>query len=144
MIGYENQQAHGVLIELMRDTDDQVRDWATVALGTQCETDSPAIRDALADRLTDTDDDTRCEALVGLARRGDRRVLPDLQKELACESVSTLAIEAAALIGEPRLITELIALRERWNGDKDLLEQAIRACSPDPLLAPSSTCGEVG
>jgi HEAT repeat protein len=131
LMGYENQQAHSVLIELMRDTDDQVRDWATFALGTQCETDSPAIHDALADRLTDADDAVRCEAMVGLARRADRRVLTALHEELARRSVSTLAIEAATLICEPQLITELIALRERWDGDKDILEQAIRACSPN-------------
>lgn len=98
MMGYENQEAHGVLIELTRDADAQVRDWAAFALGTQCETDTPAIRDALADRGADTDDETRCETLVRLARRGDRRVLTALHEELACQSVSTLVIEAAALI----------------------------------------------
>ena len=144
LTGYENQEAHGVLIELTRDADAQVRDWAVFALGTQCETDTPAIRDALADRLLDTDDETRWEALVGLARRGDRRVLTALHRELAYQSVSPLVIEAAALICEPQLIAELIALRGRWDGDKDMLEQAIMACSPNPDLASSFMCDEVG
>lgn len=83
-------------------------------------------------------------ALSEPARRGDPRVLPALHKALACESVSTFAIEAAALIGEAQLITELTALRGRWDGDKDSLEQAIRACSTDARLAPSGTCIDVG
>jgi HEAT repeat protein len=144
LTGYESHQALDALINLTRDSEAQVRNWATFAIGSQVEVDTPQIRDALLDRVGDADDDTRYEALVGLARRGDRRVLPALHKELACESVSTLAIEAAALIGEPQLITELIALRGRWDGDLDQLEQAIRACSPGPPLAPSGTCDEVG
>jgi HEAT repeat protein len=121
-----------------------LRDWATFALGTLHETDTPAIRDALADRLADIDIDTRCEALVGLARRRDQRALPSLHRELSGESVSPLAIEAATLIAIPQLIKELIALRARWDGDTSLLEQAIQACLPDPCLAASRTCDKVG
>jgi HEAT repeat protein len=139
LTGFENPEAHGVLIELTRDADAKVRDWATFALGTQCETDTPAIRDALVDRLADADDETRCEALVGLTRRGDPRVLPCLHKELACESIGTLAIEAAALIGEPQLLPQLVALRAWWDVDDRLLEEAIRACSPTPRLTSSGT-----
>ncbi len=144
LTGYENQEAHNVLIELTRDADPQVRDWATFALGTHCEADTPAIRDAFADRLLDTDDETRWEALVGLARRRDRRVLTALHEELACQSTCPLVIEAASLIGEPQLITELIALRGCWDGDTEMLEQAIRACSPKPDLANFYVSGEVG
>jgi HEAT repeats len=144
LTGYEDQEAHVVLIELTSDADAEVRDWATFALGTQSETDTPAIRDALAARLADIDIDTRCEALVGLARRRDQRALPSLHRELSGESVSPLAIEAATLIAIPQLIKELIALRARWDGDPSLLEQAIQACLPDPRLVASRTCDKVG
>jgi HEAT repeat protein len=132
--GYDVPEAEAVLIELTRDADADVRDWATFALGTLHETDTPAIRDALADRLADIDADTRCEAVVGLARRRDRRVLPALYKELSEDSVSPLAIEAAGLIAVPQLATELIALRRRWDGDTNLLEEAIRACQSDEVV----------
>lgn len=71
-------------------------------------------------------------------------MLTALYEELARPSVSPLAIEAATLICEPQFITELIALRDRWDGDKDSLEQAILACTPNPGLSTSSTCDEVG
>ena len=132
--GYDVPEAEAVLIELTRDADADVRDWATFALGTLHETDTPAIRDALVDRLADTDAETRCEAVVGLAQRGDRQVLPALYKELSEDSVSPLAIEAAGLIAVPQLATGLIALRRRWDGDTNLLEEAIRACRSDEVV----------
>ena len=50
-----------------------VRDWATFALGTLAEDDGQALRDALVARLEDPDEDTRLEAVHGLAVRGDPR-----------------------------------------------------------------------
>jgi HEAT repeat protein len=137
--GYGDLEAEAVLIELTRDGDSDVRDWATFALGTLHETDKPAIREALADRLADADVDTRCEALVGLARRRDQRALPSLHRELSGESVSPLAIEAASLIADPDLTAQLIALRGRWEGDANLLEVAIQACLAGPCLGVSGT-----
>jgi hypothetical protein len=40
--------------------------------------DFPRLRDAPADRLNDDDDDTRLEAVHGLATRGDERVVQPL------------------------------------------------------------------
>ncbi len=101
LMGHEDVQAIEALIELTRDPEAHVREWATFALGTQVEVDTPDLRDALMERVADNDDDTRCEALVGLARRGDRRVLPALQSSLASDSVCSMEVEAAALIGDP-------------------------------------------
>jgi HEAT repeat protein len=71
--GADRSDAIGTLIELMDDVNDNVRDWATFALGTQCSVDSAEIRDALTKRLSDSYDDARAEAVWGLARRQDKQ-----------------------------------------------------------------------
>ncbi|GAA2207416.1 hypothetical protein GCM10009850_028740 [Nonomuraea monospora] len=65
-----------VLIRLSADPEDEVRNWATFALGTQCEADGAAIRDALWARVGDAYGEVREEAVAGLVRRGDRRIVP--------------------------------------------------------------------
>jgi HEAT repeat protein len=66
------------LIRLSTDPDRDVRDWATMGLGSQLEVDTTAVREALVARLQDSDADTAGEALVGLSRRKDPRALPAL------------------------------------------------------------------
>ena len=127
LTGHETPPAIDCLISLCDDVDAHVRDWATCALGSQCELDTPAIRDALSQRLKDPDDDARGEALVGLAQRNDERVIAALKKELSSESVGKLAIEAAEAIASKELHSYLIALREWWDVDPELLERAIAA-----------------
>jgi HEAT repeat protein len=65
-------------MELMEDDDDDVRDWATFSLGTQCEADSPEIRAGLRKRLDDPFVEACNEGLWGLAHRRD----PDAVKHL--------------------------------------------------------------
>ncbi len=69
----------GVLIGLMEDESEVVRDWATFVLGS-CEVDeggvwhyadSPEIRAAFRRRLEDTYEEARREAIWGLAKRRD-------------------------------------------------------------------------
>jgi hypothetical protein len=70
-------EAIDALIRLSSDVDENVRDWATFGLGSQLDdVDTVAIRDALAARLDDAHEDTRYEALVGLALRKDARAIP--------------------------------------------------------------------
>ncbi len=132
LMGQQDGRALATLAGLTRDPEANIRDWATFALGTQVEADTPELREALVARLADEDDDTRAEAIVGLARRGDRRMLPALHAELASGSVGRLAVEAAAMIGDPLLQPLLVSLRVRWNVDAEALEEAIRACSSGP------------
>jgi HEAT repeat protein len=71
--GRPGEHVQAALIELSGDEASGVRDWATFALGTLAQADGDALRDALAARLDDPDEDTRLEAVHGLAVRGDPR-----------------------------------------------------------------------
>jgi HEAT repeat protein len=88
-------QAVEALLELMRDEDERVRDWATFGLGVIGDSDSPTIREALFERLNDTYPDAREEAVEALAKRKDLRVLPVLTELLQAETMCDSAEEAA-------------------------------------------------
>lgn len=117
-----------VLIELSRDVYEGARSYATLGLGTALDLDTPEIRRALFDRIDDLDDETRGEALVGLSRRKDPRVLAPLREELESEDVGPLAIEAAMQLGDPSLLEPLEALKAWWDEDEALLAAAVKAC----------------
>jgi HEAT repeat protein len=129
LTGHEDGRAIEGLIELSKDEDAHNRDWATFALGSQIDLDTPAIREALLQRLNDEDFDTRCEAIAGLAQRADRRVIPALARELTSDCVGTLAVEAAATIAAPELLPHLVALKDWWDVNPALVTEAIQACS---------------
>jgi HEAT repeat protein len=129
LTGHDHPTAVRWLIELTRDSDAHVRDWATFALGSQTDLDTDELRNALAARLDDSDDDTRAEALIGLAQRRDRRVIPALERELSSDCIGSLVIEAAEEIAAPELYSRLMALRQWRDMDSNLLERAILACS---------------
>ena len=57
--GREGEDVMAALIELSGDASSGVRDWATFALGTLAREDSDELRDALAARLDDPDEETR-------------------------------------------------------------------------------------
>lgn len=85
-----------ILLKLMEDRDADVRDWATFALGVLGSASSAEILDALCRRMDDSNNDVREEAMIGLAKRQDRRVVPALITALENTSISERVIEAAA------------------------------------------------
>ncbi len=89
-----------ILLELMGDEDEEVRDWATFGVGVLGGTDSPEVREALARALDDTCEEVREEALVGVAKRRDVRALTPLLEALEHESVTMRIIEAACALLE--------------------------------------------
>ncbi|WP_169437621.1 HEAT repeat domain-containing protein [Longispora albida] len=121
------------LLRLTSDPSPDVRDWACFALGTQCpDIDTPELRDALAARLTDPDNETRCEALFGLAQRRDSRALPALHKALAGDSVWLMEIEAAGALGDPSLHTPIRGHLDGWApADVGRVCAALRLTDPD-------------
>jgi HEAT repeat protein len=111
LIGLTDPLAIDTLIELSRDDDDHVRNWATFGLARQVNTDTPAVRDALLARTADPDDDARAEGLIGMALRRDDRVVPMLLDALnrpvwygsAPDLVHDAMHRMAHLTGDPRL-----------------------------------------
>jgi len=122
-------------MELSIDPDTGGRDWAMFGLGSQVEADTLAIRENLVARLNDENENVRGEAMVGLARRHNRRMVEPLLTDLEAGWFGSLSTEAAAEIGDPRLYPALVRLRKEWEGDKDDwhyrgLEIAIEKCRP--------------
>jgi HEAT repeat protein len=128
LLGSEDPAAISALVALSRDDDADVRDWATFGLGTQVDLDSGEIRDALAARLHDLDDDARAEAIYGLARRHDERARDLMLAELGSASVGRLIVEAVREFPSAVFVHPLLALRSWWDVDAALLEDAIRRC----------------
>jgi HEAT repeat protein len=96
-----------ILITLMEDQDEVVRDWATFALGNDDVfegsirrfVDSPEIRAAFCRRLDDSYEEARREAIWGLALRND-------------------------LLGV-KLLLEHLESEEWWSGDKNAAEELL-------------------
>jgi len=101
----EDRMSIATLIRLTRDKSGKVRDWATFAIGSQIDADTPAIRKALVDRLDDSDCNTRWEAMMGLAIRNDDRVLQTLRQELLKSDPTSLVFEAAEEFGDKSLLS---------------------------------------
>lgn len=86
------------LLELMRDEDADIRDWATFGLGTLSDLDSSEIREQLAAALNDPFDDVRLEALAGLAKRRDARCVELLIANLEQPEVDEAILEDACMM----------------------------------------------
>jgi HEAT repeat protein len=108
---FDQTEAIRLLIELSRDADAEVRDWATFGLGSLTDLDTDEIREALWARISDTNSDTRAEALIGLALRKDSRVIEALLNELRQGQENDYLLEAARQIGNPKLMEALEGLK---------------------------------
>lgn len=105
------------LVELLSDPSAAVRDWAAFAFRI-AKVDSPEIRAALGQRLSDDDPTVRSEAICALAYRGDLRCVERLRADLARDEVwNDCHVEAARTLlaasdDDERSATELVAALE--------------------------------
>jgi HEAT repeat protein len=131
---YETPEAIEMLIALTTDEDEEIRNWATSNLETQVHLDSPEIRAALLARLDDENAETRAEALYGLAKRKDARVVPAVLREFEASSSeasasSELFDALAALPGYGlALALQNMADDADYGGDREELQRAIEQC----------------
>lgn len=130
------------LILLTEDKDPHVRDWATFGIGSLADArkvNSIEVREALFRRLNDSHMDTRGEAMVGLAKRGDRRVVEYIKRELSSESPRVYAFEAAEEFAETIFLPELKQLLKNCKNDDSYwcrcLKRAFNACQSKELKA---------
>lgn len=130
--GQDQPEAIDTLIRLSEDDVEEVRDWATFALGSLTAADTPEIRNALATRLDDFGGDVRGEALVGLARRKDRRAIVGIREDIVAGRVTSFVLESSELLADKQLLPDLAQLSGRWDVDQARLQQAIVACSQGP------------
>jgi hypothetical protein len=140
----DGPEAIDTLVQLASDPAAAVRDWATFGLGSMRDTDAPALRAVLWTRLDDPDEDVQGEALVGLARRKDERIVPVLLKRLTLDC-RVYELDAAEELADPRLLERLLMLRDLTDGQAGdgywsrRLANAIAACGhpPAPPAAPA-------
>lgn len=103
-----------VLLQLTRDSDNDVRDWATFGIGDLGDQDTSEIRERLFELLRDSDEDVCEEALVGLCKRGDQRALPKLFFLLQQPAQSSRVTESA------EMLLGIYPADEEWTADRYL------------------------
>ena len=121
--GVENENSINTLIQLSKDKDSDIRDWATFGIGSQTEFDNLEIRQALWERVNDTDKNTRDEAIAGLAKRKDHRIKEILKHELNnADNFSSLTLEAIEDLGDTDFI-ELIEQKIQKNRTEQTINE---------------------
>ena len=103
------------LLKLMDDVDDDVRDWATFGIH-QGEHDTPETRARLWKALDDTNYDVRGEAAEGLAKFGDRNLIPRLKVLLEdTDTLSPCFFSAAYELDAKELLPVMRQAARRWE-----------------------------
>jgi len=149
LAGHNNPIAITTLIEMMEDSDEEVRNWATFAIGQQIDDDNDTIRTALKKRLNEENSEIRGEALVGLAQRHDKDCLSYVFHEFEQDEISCLLFDAINELKERpiALYDKLLQLKSIADGNSvgqndehvkfddywyQRLLETIEICKPSP------------
>lgn len=122
LLGIDNLNAIETLIQLSSDKLSPIRNWATFGLGTQIERNNKTIREALWERVNDKHQETKLEAIAGLAKRKDKRVNDIIGREIMGGEYGTLLFEAIIETQDKELLP--------------LLKQNLRTIKDDKTINP--------
>lgn len=120
LLGIDKLTAIEALIKLSSDKLSHIRNWATFGLGTQIERNNKNIREALWERVNDKHQETKLEAIVGLAKRKDKRVNDIIRREIIGGENGTLLFEAIIETQEKEFLPLLKHNLTTINGDKTI------------------------
>lgn len=118
--GVNHNKAIDSLIYLSKDTSTQVRDWSTFGLGTLTQRNNKKIREALWSRVDDKHQETKLEAILGLALRKDGRVKDIIIRELIDGEYGVSLFEAIEALKDKDFLSYLkqnedIAIRDNLD-----------------------------
>jgi hypothetical protein len=116
-----NEIAINILLKLSDDRSPKVRDWAVFGLGTQIEADNSEIRNMLYKHCFDKDDQTKQEAIIGLANRNDRRIYEIIRAELNSNNFGSLLFETIMqLKNSQEFLTDLKNIYKTSKNDLEI------------------------
>lgn len=120
LLGIDNLTAIETLIKLSSDKLSHIRNWATFGLGSQIERNNKNIREALWNRVNDKHQETKLEAIVGLAKRKDNRVNEVIKREIIDGEYGTLLFEAILEIKDNEFLPLLKENLKSIKNDKNI------------------------
>lgn len=112
LLTVDDPRAIDTLIALSSDRVVSIRDWATFGLGSQISRNNAKIRAALWARVDDADQDTRFEAIVGLAERKDESIKDIIISELKTKDYGMLLFDAIQAMPDKQY---LILLQQHYK-----------------------------
>jgi hypothetical protein len=123
--GVDNPKAIETLIELSEDNYSSIRNWATFGIGTLCEQNNDLIVKALWNRIKDKHQETKLEAIVGLANRKQVAVKEQIIEELKSGEYGTLLFDAIETLKDKDFIPHLENNLKSAKNDSGIKEEWI-------------------
>lgn len=123
--GVDNPKAIETLIELSEDSFSSIRNWATFGIGTLSKQNNDRIIKALWNRTKDKHQETKLEAIVGLANRNQVAVKEQIIEELKNDEYGTLLFDAIETLNDKAFIPYLEANLKTARNDSGIDEEWI-------------------
>lgn len=124
--GLESKMAIETLISLCEDKRSYIRDWATFGIGNLLDIDNDNIRKCLWKRVNDKHQDTKLEAILGLAKRKDKAIKTFIVRELLDGEFGTLLFEAIEELNDKSLVPILEEQLQKSEKNKNINPEWIK------------------